>query len=118
MVLLVGEGALAKSDFSAVFNICKSKLEMKINEGMQIKFFPKHPCSSGFFSTTVFKKASGKPFFKFILAKCKQTTTLISIVAYSLTVLATAFEDKMRKKFFNFTWGNVYDHHERDFNHK
>lgn len=115
-MVLVGEGALAKSHFSEAFSICKSKLETKINRDVQIKFFPKHPCSSGFFSTTVFKKASGKPFFKFILAKCKQTTTLISIVAYSSTVLATAFEDKVRKKFFNFTCGKVYGHLERDFN--
>lgn len=61
----------------------------------------------GLFSSTVFKKASGKPFFKFILAKRKQTTALISIVAYSLAVLATAFEDKVRKKFFNFIWENI-----------
>lgn len=117
-VSLVGEGAPPKSDFSEVFNICESKLETKVNKDMQTKFFPKHPCSSGVFSTTVFKKASGESFFIFILAKCKQTTTLISTVAYSVTAPATAFEDKVRKKFFSFTCGNVYCHRERDFNLK
>jgi len=75
--LLVGEGALAKSDFSVVFNICKSKLERKTNEGMQMS------AQVGFLLPLFLKKASGKPFCKFILAKCKQTTTLISVVAYS-----------------------------------